>query len=87
MQPLVIPSAAELDFETFRKWAMDLIQTLRMNCEMWQTVANQQKVEIAKLSAQILERDKELERLQMRIDLLEKRTRSCPKSRERVRFL
>ncbi len=51
MQPLVIPSAAEKDFGTFRKWAMELIQTLRMNCEMWQTVANQQKVEIAKLSA------------------------------------
>ncbi len=75
MRPLLTPTASELDLETFPKWARKLIQTLGMNCVRWQTVANQQNIEIAEGLAQIMERNKELERLQTRIDLLERQLR------------
>jgi len=42
---------------------------------MWQTVAKQQKAEIANFLTHDMERKKEIERLQTRIDQLEKQLR------------
>ena len=47
MEPLLTSSVTEQELETLPKWARDVIHTFRLNSEMWQTVAKQQKAEIA----------------------------------------
>lgn len=75
MEPLITPSVTEQDLETLPIWVRELLQTQRLNCEMWQTVAKQQKAENANLLTQDMERKIEIERLQTRIDQLEKELR------------
>ncbi len=47
MEPLLTSSVTRQELETLPKWAWDVIHTCRLNSEMWQTVAKQQKAEIA----------------------------------------
>ena len=47
MEPLLTSSVTRQELETLPKWAWDVIHTFRLNSEMWQTVAKQQKAEIA----------------------------------------
>lgn len=75
MEPLLTSSVTRQELETLPKWAWDVIHTFRLNSEMWQTVAKQQKAEIVNFLTQDMERKKEIERIQTRIDQLEKQLR------------